>query len=127
MDLYGGTIVSDNDASFLAPPFQAVMREFGLKHVRVRTYSSNAAAVERVQQTVRRAIGKWKTQTGRSDWSNHLGAIVHSYNTSTHSAIKVAPAIALQGFLRQDAESIRYVREQQQRYSKKRTRSGRHL
>jgi hypothetical protein len=125
LDLYGSVIVSDNDKSFLAGEFQDVLREFGLKMVNVRTYSSNAAQIERAQQTIRRAIGTWRVRTGRSDWSNHIGTLLHTYNTSVHSTIGMEPQVALAGFLQQDADSIAYVRGRQQAYVKKSlTKSG---
>jgi hypothetical protein len=119
LDLYGSVIVSDNDKSFLAETFQEVLREFGLKHVKTRTYSSNAAQIERAQQTIRRSIGTWRMSTGRSDWSNQLDTINHTYNTSVHSTIGAEPAVALAGFVSQDAESIAYVRAKHQAYVKK--------
>ena len=49
--------------------FQDVVREFGLKHVFSKTYSSTSQGkVERAQLTLRSMVGKWKTASGRNDW-----------------------------------------------------------
>ena len=120
LDRLGSVMQSDNDPSFNSEVFQDVVREFGLKHVFSKTYSSTSQGkVERAQLTLRSMIGKWRTASGRSDWHTVLPNLVHSYNVTEHSVTKVEPAIALAGGLRGDADLLAFVRHNNFNASKK--------
>jgi hypothetical protein len=101
---------SDNDPSFNNEVVQDVVREFGLKHVFSKTYSSTSQGkVERAQLTLRSMVGRWWTSSGRSDWHNVLQNLVHSFNVPEHSVTKVEPAIALAGGLQSDTDLLDFV------------------
>ena len=120
LDRLGAVLQSNNDPSFNSEVFQAVVREFGLKHVFSKTYSSTSQGkVERTQLTLRSMIGKWRTASGRGDWHTVLPNLVHSYNATEHSVTKVEPAIALAGGLRGDADLLAFVRHNNFKASKK--------
>ena len=88
------------------------MDEFGLKLIHGKSYTStHNGAIERFQQTLRRAIGKWMSSSGGSDWHTKLEDIVFAYNSSGHSTIGgLEPAVALHKSLQGDNETIQYVR-----------------
>ena len=120
LDRLGSVLQSDNDPSFESDVFQDAVAEFGLKHVRSKTYSSTSQGkVERVQLTLRSMIGRWRTATGRSDWHTVLQDLVHTYNVTVHSVTKTEPAIALASGLRGDADMLAYVRHNNFAASKK--------
>jgi hypothetical protein len=111
---------SDNGSEFVNPEFRAVLDEFGLKHVRSKAWKSQAQGiVERYQQNLRSSIGKWRSATGRADWSRVLSDLVFSYNASVHSTIGVEPSVAVHQSLSGDQEMIDYIRIKSFRAAKK--------
>ena len=51
-----------------------------------------ASIVERVQRTIRNKIGRIFTENGNNNWINHIDTIVHTYNNSYHTSIRMRPA-----------------------------------
>ena len=120
LDKYGSVVSSDRGSEFIAPETQAVLQEFGLKHVMSKAWKSQAQGiVERYQQNLRSSIGKWRSATGRSDWSRVLPDLVFSYNASVHSTIGVEPSVAVHQSLSGDQEMIDYIRIKSFRAAKK--------
>jgi len=111
LDIFGSVVQADNGTEFKGE-FGDLMDEFGLKLIHGKSYTStHNGAIERFQQTLRRAIGKWMSSSGRSDWHNKLEDIVFAYNSSGHSTIGgLEPAVALHKSLQGDNETIQYVR-----------------
>jgi hypothetical protein len=72
LDIFGSVIHADNGTAFKGE-FGDLMDEFGLKLIHGKSYTSvHNRAIERFQQTLRRAIGKWVSSSGRSDWQPNL-------------------------------------------------------
>ena len=97
-----------------------MLNEFELKHVRSKAWRSQAQGiVERYQRNLRESIGRWRSSTGRSDWSRVLDDLVFSYNSSVHSTIGVEPAVAVHQSLSGDTEMIDYIRAKSFKAAKK--------
>ena len=94
LDKYGHIVSSDVGGEFIGHEFQDALREFNLKHVKSKPWKSTNGIVERFNQTIRAGIGKWRSATGRSDWSSVLNDIIHTYNSSVHTSIGIEPAVA---------------------------------
>jgi hypothetical protein len=112
LDMFGSVMQADNGSEFKGAFKSMVVDEFGLKLIHGKSYTStHAGLVERFQQSLRRALSKYMSQSGKSDWSTQIENTVFAYNSSGHSTIgNLEPAVALHKSLQGDNDVIQYVR-----------------
>lgn len=90
-------IFSDNGTQFVGKQFEALVKEFGVRHMRTAVYSPQANAAERVNRSILSAIRAY-IKTKHTDWDKHLGDIANALRNSHHEAINVSPHLALFGY-----------------------------
>ena len=84
-------IMSDRGSEFMNADVNKMLEAFGPKLY--FAYSENKASlVERVQRTLRQKIGRIFTKNDNNNWIDHIEDVVHTYNNSYHSSIKMPPA-----------------------------------
>ena len=84
-------IMCDQGSEFHNSDVNRMLEAFGPKLYYVYS-DKKAAIVERVQRTLRNKIGRIFTKNRNNNWIDHIEAVVHTYNNSYHSSIKLRPA-----------------------------------
>ena len=85
-------VLSDNGREFTAEDFKEVMREFNIRHIFSTPYHpSSNGAVERVNRTIIQLLKGTADRDG-TEWDDKLYKVVVSYNSTTHSQIKLSPS-----------------------------------
>ena len=84
-------IMADQGSEFFNSDVNRMLEAFGPKLYYVYS-DKKASIVERVQRTIRLKMGRMFTKNQDNNWVDHIENIVHSYNNSYHSTIKMRPA-----------------------------------
>ena len=82
---------TDKGKEFLNAKVQALLRDKGIKHFTSEDASIKASLVERVNRTLRLKIHRYLEWIDGDRYIDVLPALVHSYNSTTHTALGVAP------------------------------------
>jgi transposase InsO family protein len=84
-------IMCDQGSEFHNSDVNRMLEAFGPKMYYIYS-DKKASIVERVQRTIRNKIGRIFTENGNNNWINHIDTIVHTYNNSYHTSIRMRPA-----------------------------------
>lgn len=98
-NIYGvpETIVSDNGSQFTGREFDALLKEFGIRHMRTAVYSPQANAAERVNRSLLAAIRAY-IGNRHTDWDMHLSSIGNALRNAYHESTHNNPHFALFGY-----------------------------
>lgn len=81
---------TDLGKEFYNKDFKALMESFNINHY--STFSNlKASIVERVNRTLKNLMWKYFSLQGSYNWLNTLPSIIHQYNNTVHSTIKMKP------------------------------------
>lgn len=90
-----GKIHCDNGTEFMGA-LKELCEKRQIPIVHGAPYRPNVqGADERWNQTLKKELGKWMHETGRSDWINHLPEVLEQYRMQKHSVTGIAPFLAL--------------------------------
>ena len=83
-------MLSDNGPEFVGRPFQQMLDEWGIEHVRTTPYmpSSNGLA-ERTIRTLSEML-RMMSKTD-NEWDEHVGRVLSAYNMTVHSTTGISP------------------------------------
>jgi transposase InsO family protein len=83
---------TDKGREFKNKPFQSLLKEKGINFYHTNNPDTKAAVVERFNKTIKNQIYKYFTFSSTYRYIDVLPDLLHSYNNSIHSTIKMAPA-----------------------------------
>jgi len=84
---------TDNGSEFVNRPFQAYLKNEGIKHTTSAPGDHRKQGVcERYNQTLRGWIERWLTEKKVNNWVDIMSEILDYYNTRKHKTTGVAPA-----------------------------------
>ncbi|KAM8707995.1 hypothetical protein ACLKA7_015032 [Drosophila subpalustris] len=89
-------IHSDNGRQFISKSFEAMIKAFGITHLRTPVYSPQSNAAERVNRSVLSAIRTYLEQDHR-EWDAYLPEVEVSIRNAVHTATGVTPFFAVFG------------------------------
>ncbi|KAM8702628.1 hypothetical protein ACLKA7_000758 [Drosophila subpalustris] len=89
-------IHSDNGRQFTSKSFEAMIKAFGITHLRTPVYSPQSNAAERVNRSVLSAIRTYLEQDHR-EWDAYLPEVEVSIRNAVHTATGVTPFFAVFG------------------------------
>lgn len=89
-------IHTDNGKQFVAHDFEAMLEQYGIKHVRTANYSPQSNASERVNQSVLAAI-RVNIGSDQTTWDEKLPEIAMALRSAVHSATGTSPYFAVFG------------------------------
>ena len=84
---------TDEGSEFTNKKFQSFLVTQGIKFVTVSS-ERKASIAERVIRTLRERLSRYYTSTFNTKWIDAIDDIVHSYNNTIHSSIKMTPTQA---------------------------------
>ena len=84
-------IQSDNGREFFNNYFQNLMNNYNIKHYSTFTHMK-AAICERFNRTLKNKMWKMFTKQGNYKWLENLQKLIHEYNNTKHSKIKMKPS-----------------------------------
>lgn len=84
-------ICSDAGKEFYNKDFQALLKKHGIKHYQTHT-KIKAGIVERFNRTLKNLCWRHFGYTGTYKWLTVLPQLIHTYNHTKHSTIKMQPA-----------------------------------
>ena len=83
-------MLTDNGPEFVGEPFETMLDEFNIYHVRTTPYKpSSNGAVERVNRTITELL---RSLGSSNDWDNRVSNVVRIYNNTTHREIGTSPS-----------------------------------
>lgn len=83
---------TDKGKEFTARAVQNVFKEFNIEFRLIRNPDAKCAIVERVIKTIKHRLWRYFTYKNTRRYIDVLPSIVHSYNHTVHSGIKMTPA-----------------------------------
>lgn len=83
---------TDKGKEFTARTVQNVFKEFNIEFRMIRNPDAKCAIAERVIKTIKHRLWRYFTHKNTRRYIDVLPAIIHSYNHTVHSGIKMAPA-----------------------------------
>ncbi|KAL7735249.1 hypothetical protein ACLKA6_004504 [Drosophila palustris] len=89
-------IHSDNGRQFISKSFEAMIKAFGITHLRTPVYSPQSNAAERVNRSVLSAIRTFLEHDHR-EWDAYLPEVEVSIRNAVHTATGVTPFFAVFG------------------------------
>lgn len=81
----------DKGREFLNKHVKDTLQKHDVKLFTTENEDIKASVVERWNQTIQNKIYKWFTKTGDKRWIDILPKLTNSYNSTVHSATKIAP------------------------------------
>lgn len=90
-------IHSDNGVQFVGKEFQALLKEFGVKHMRTAIYSPQSNASERVNRSILAAIRAY-LQGNHKEWDILLPEISCALRSANHDSTGHSPYYAVFGY-----------------------------
>lgn len=85
-------IQTDKGREFLNRHFQNYLNVNHIHHYTTQNEDIKASIVERLQRTIKSKMFRYFTHKGTNRYINILQDLIHSYNNTYHSTIKMAPA-----------------------------------
>ncbi|XP_044591455.1 uncharacterized protein LOC123269684 [Cotesia glomerata] len=82
---------TDSGKEFLGAPFQELLRKKEIQFRTTRNPDIKASIVERINRTIKERIWRYFTHTRTKRYLDVLQKIMHAYNHTVHSGIKMAP------------------------------------
>lgn len=86
-------VQSDKGKEFLGKEFQQLLSKHGIRFRTVRDPNTKAAVVERFNRTLKERMWRYFTHRNTHRYVDVLQQIVHAYNNSRHSVIKMRPSL----------------------------------
>lgn len=100
---------ADNGGEFVADLMKELLALLNIKEIHGAPYTPNVQGeVERFNQTLEREIAKALTDKAVKNWVHSFQAIVHSYNMTFHSSIKLTP---FEGFTGRKPHVYGYIQD----------------
>lgn len=88
-------MLTDNGSEFISDEWKAVLKKFGIKHLRTDTYSAQQNSInERFNRTIKMIIYKFLTQYNAQEiTAEDLEKITSNYNGNKHGTTEAIPEI----------------------------------
>ena len=94
-----GKMLSDNGPEFVGRPFENMLREWGIDHVRTTPYVPSANGL--AERTNRTLIEILRMMTEReNEWDLYVGRALSTYNMTVHKGIGMSPCSYVLNFER---------------------------
>ncbi len=89
-------IQSDNGAEFLGHEFQALLRNYRIKHTTSKPSSPwTNGQIERVWGTIKQMLYRYQTASDSNNWVSILPILTKNYNQTVHRSVGASPIEAL--------------------------------